>query len=190
MSIIDHHQFLEDYFRRYRRALLETDVSVELIRAAELVRKVKSDGGKLLIAGNGGSASIASHAAVDFTKQARVKAMSLASDALITAFANDYGYDEWLAKGVEAYAEPGDLLVLISSSGRSANILKAASVAGAVGLELLTFSGFDSDNPLRSKGSVDFWVDSRAYNVVECTHQIWLLTICDLVIGKAEYAVT
>ena len=182
--------FLSDYFERYRRALLETDVRDELVATTDRVRRTKAEGQKLFVAGNGGSASIAAHAAVDFTKQAGVRAVSPSSEALITAFANDYGYESWLARAVEAYLDPDDLLILISSSGRSANILAAAEAGRAMGVDVVTFSGFDADNPLRSWATVDFWIDSRAYNIVENTHQIWLLAICDLVIGKAEYPVS
>ena len=56
-----------------------------------------------------------------------------------------------------------------------------------MGLDLLTFSGFSSSNFLREKGMINFWVDSEAYNIVEMTHHIWLLTIVDMIIGKAEY---
>jgi len=82
---------------------------------------------------------------------------------------------------------PGDFVVAISSSGRSPNVLALADRAHALGLELATFSGFAPDNPLRGRGQIDFWVDSRAYNIVETVHQFWLMAAIDLLIGRAEY---
>jgi D-sedoheptulose 7-phosphate isomerase len=63
----------------------------------------------------------------------------------------------------------------------------AADYARAQGYTVVTFTGFVADNPLKMRGNLNFWVDSRAYNIVEMTHQIWLLAVCDLLIGHAEY---
>jgi len=183
-------RFLEDYFDRYKRALFDTNVSDLLVQAAERVRQVKRENKKLLVVGNGGSASIAGHAALDFSKQGGVRSMSFASDALVTALSNDYGYERWVEAALELYADPGDVVVLISTSGRSSNILRAAQKALEMGLDIITFSGFAEDNPLKMAGGLSFWLESRAYNIVENTHQIWLLAICDLVIGQAEYSVS
>ena len=79
-------------------------------------------GKKVIIAGNGGSAAMASHVAVDFTKAANIRAINFNEADLITCFANDYGYENWVGKALEAYADPGDLVILISSSGKSQNI--------------------------------------------------------------------
>jgi D-sedoheptulose 7-phosphate isomerase len=106
---------------------------------------------------------------------------------MITCFANDYGYERWVEKALAFYADEGDLVILISSSGKSPNIVNGARYAKGEGLRMVTFSGFATDNPLRGSGDLNFWVDSRAYNIVEMTHQIWLLAACDLAIGKAEY---
>lgn len=183
-------RFLDEYFARYRVALFETDARATLLEATELVKSVRTANRKLLIAGNGGSAAMADHAAVDFTKQAGVRAMSFSAPGMLTAFSNDYGYEHWLARAIEFYSEPGDVVVLISTSGRSLNILNGAHAAQARGLDVITFSGHSPDNPLRTLGRVNFWLDSKAYNIVENIHQIWLLTICDLIVGKAEYSVS
>ena len=107
---------------------------------------------------------------------------------MITCFSNDYGYENWVSKALDFYGDEGDLVILISSSGNSKNIINAAIKAAEKGIGIITFTGFSKDNSLKSLGNVNFWVDSKAYNVVENTHQIWLLTICDLIIGKAEYS--
>lgn len=145
---------------------------------------VKASGKKIIIAGNGGSAALASHVAVDFTKAARVRAINFNEADLITCYANDYGYEHWLSKAFLSYADHGDLAILVSSSGRSANILNAAKTAREMGLTLTTFSGFLADNPLRHLGSFNAWVDSQEYNIVEMTHHIWLLAIIDNYIAR------
>jgi len=99
---------------------------------------------------------------------------------LITAFSNDYGYANWVARALESYADNGDLVVLISSSGKSSNIINAGQYACEHNLEVVTFSGFAPDNPLRKKGLLNFWVDSHAYNVVESVHLIWVLAVANL----------
>ena len=81
-----------------------------------------------------------------------------------------------------AYSDPGDLLILVSSSGQSANIINAAKESSRLGLDLITLSGFEENNPLRELGAVNFWINSSNYNYVEMTHHIWLLAICDFVI--------
>ena len=100
----------------------------------------------------------------------------------MTCFSNDYGYKHWVAKALEFYADKGDLLVLISSSGKSQNIINGANKAKAMGLELVTFSGFSHKNPLRQLGKLNLWVDSTSYNIIEMTHHIWLLGIVDYLI--------
>lgn len=144
----------------------------------------------MFFAGNGASAAIASHAAVDFTKQAGVRASTFNEADLITCFANDYGYDRWMAKAVEFYAKPGDAIVLISCSGKSPSVVNAADAAKTMGHKVVTFTGFAADNPLKMRGDVNFWLDSRAYNIIECVHMIWITTVVDLIIGKAEYTVS
>ncbi|HEY8262061.1 MAG TPA: SIS domain-containing protein, partial [Methylosinus sp.] len=135
------------------------------------------------------SASIAAHGRVDFTKQAKVRGLDFNEPNLITAFSNDYGYENWVARALEFFVEPGDAVVLISVSGRSPNIVKAAEWARAHDVPVVGFSGSNSDNPLRALADIDFWIESRAYNVVECVHMIWLTTVVDMVVGRAEYSV-
>ena len=180
-------QFLKDYFDQYRRSIFCTDVTKELIDLKNLIVGVHAMGRKTIIAGNGGSAAIASHCAVDFTKNAGVRCINFNEADLITCFANDYGYEHWLAKALEFYADEKDAVILISSSGQSPNVLYAGKYARDRKLQLITFTGFSESNPLKSMGDINLWVNSGAYNIVETTHQIWLLAVCDLIIGAAEY---
>ena len=142
-----------------------------------------------MIMGNGGSAAIASHVAVDFTKNAGIRMVNFNEADLITCLTNDYGYEHWMSKAIELYGDDRDQVILISSSGNSPNVVNAAKTAKNKRYQVITFTGFDEDNPLKFNGELNFWVNSRAYNVVEMIHHIWLLAVCDYVIGKAEYPV-
>ena len=185
---MDDKVFINDYLERYRQSLIETDVSGELIRMKEMLLEVKERGNKVIVSGNGGSAAIAGHIAVDFTKQAGIRTVNFNEPNLITCFANDYGYEKWVSKAIEFYGDKGDIAILISTSGSSLNMLNAAKTAKELNMQVVTFTGFDEENPLKQSGNLNLWVNSRAYNVVENTHQIWLLLVCDLIIGKAEYS--
>ena len=151
--------FFEIYFKELESAIKKVE-SEDLHKASLLVDETAKKGSKVIIAGNGGSAAIASHVAVDFTKAAGIRAVNFNESDLITCFANDYGYENWVKEALNAYADSGDLLILISSSGQSANIVNAAYRASDLGLKLITLSGFSKTNPLRSIGDINFWIDS------------------------------
>lgn len=173
-------QFIDDYLDTFRHILSKTDIYRDLKAFADLCRGVKASGNKLIFAGNGASASISSHAATDFTQHARVRSICFNDHNLITCFANDYGYEDWVARALEAYADQGDVVVLISSSGRSPNIVNAARYAREHGLQVVTFTGFSAGNPLRQLGGLNLWADSNVYNVVEATHLMWVLSVANL----------
>ncbi|MEY4593508.1 MAG: hypothetical protein RIR18_2403 [Pseudomonadota bacterium] len=173
--------YFSQYFNEIHRKICSAQTD-SFEKAAKLVLEAERRGRKLIFVGNGGSAAMASHLSVDFTKAASVRAINFNESDLITCFANDYGYENWVSKALEAYADPGDMVFLISSSGKSPNILNAVQTARQMQLAVITASGFSADNPLRRLGDVNFWVDSTAYNVVEMTHHIWLLAIADYII--------
>ena len=141
---------------------------------------------KIIIVGNGGSAAMASHVAVDFTKAAGIRAINFNEADLITCFANDYGYEHWVGKAIEFYADSGDLVFLISSSGKSQNMLNGAEKAKKMGVSVITVSGFLSGNPLRKLGDLNLWADSSDYNIVEMTHHVWLVAVIDYLIETKE----
>jgi D-sedoheptulose 7-phosphate isomerase len=180
--------FINDYLEGYKKALLETDVSETMIEVKTLLLKTQQNGKKVIIVGNGGSAAMASHVCVDLTKQAGIRSMNFNEADLITCFANDYGYENWVAKAIEFYGDEGDVVILISSSGKSPNLINGAVQANKMNIPVITLTGFNEDNPLRELGKLNFWLESRAYNIIENTHQIWLLIVCDLIIGEIEYS--
>jgi D-sedoheptulose 7-phosphate isomerase len=161
----------------------------KLIQIRDLLIEVTSNNKKILIFGNGGSASIASHFSVDITKNAGIRCINFNNASLITCLANDFGFEHWVQKAVELYGDEGDLLIVISSSGQSENMLNGVKAARNTNFKsVVTLSGFAKDNPLSQLGDINLWLDSRAYNFVESVHQIWLLTIVDLIIGSREYS--
>jgi D-sedoheptulose 7-phosphate isomerase len=175
-------EFFERYFDTIGACLREANHG-DLVTAGELICETRRRGGKAILVGNGGSAAIASHVAVDLTKVCGVRAVNFNEAGFLTCFANDYGYEHWVEKALEFHAVAGDMVILISSSGRSPNIVNGARQAGRQGLAIVTLSGFDADNPLRSLGSLNFWADSHSYNVVESTHLVWLLAIVDHIVA-------
>lgn len=179
--------FFAPYFASIAACVSSIEQDLQpLSNAVQRLHETKARGGKVIIAGNGGSAAIASHVAVDFIKVADMRAINFNEADLITCLANDYGYENWVEKALEYYADPGDLIVLISSSGKSPNIVNGAFKAKQMRLPLITFSGFAADNPLRKLGDLNFWADSQAYNVVEMTHHIWLLALVDKLVADRE----
>ena len=174
-------KYFSKYFETVGQKLNSID-SAKLEKAASMVWTAHQSGKKLIVVGNGGSAAMASHVAVDFTKAAGIRAINFNEADLITCFANDYGYEYWVAKALEAYADLGDLAILISSSGKSLNIVKGAEKAKNMGVSVITVSGFLSDNPLQKLGDLNLWADSSEYNIVEMTHHVWLVAIIDYLI--------
>ena len=177
------------YFSKYFESIGQKLNSIdpkELEQAASMVWAAHKADKKIILGGNGGSAAMASHVAVDFTKAANIRAINFNEADLITCFANDYGYEHWLEKALEAYADQGDVAILISSSGKSQNMINASLKASGMGLNVITVSGFLTDNPLRKLGNLNLWVDSTEYNIVEMTHHIWLVAIIDYLIETDE----
>ena len=101
---------------------------------------------------------------------------------MITCLANDFGYENWTKKAIEYYGKRGDVLIAISSSGSSKNIINACLEAKKKKFSsIITFSGFQSNNQLKKLGTINMWVNSKIYNIVENVHQVWLLSIIDFI---------
>ena len=154
-----------------------------LDRFLELGRTAHERGCKLIFIGNGASATMAAHFALDFSKNAGIRALSLIDGAMLTALVNDIGPEAMFAKQIEFYAQDGDVLVAISSSGSSPNILAAAAQARKSGCSIITFTGFDPTNPLRLSGDLNFHVPAEEYGFVEVTHNALIHAILDLSLG-------
>jgi len=136
-------------------------------------------GVRYFFVGNGASAAIASHLAVDFSKALGIRASTFHDPVLLTCFGNDYGYDHWVAEAVKLYGNSDDVLILISSSGQSKNIVNAAKAARAKGLKVIALTGPNPDPILIEESAVMLRVDSHIYNVIECSHMIALCAVVD-----------
>ena len=182
-------EFLNSYLNDFSEKVKPDEkIIIQLESVAELIKTTCNYGNKILIFGNGGSAAISSHFSVDLTKNAGLRCVNFNEADLITCFANDYGFEHWVEKAVDFYGDAGDLLIVISSSGSSKNMLYGVKAARNGKFKaVVTLSGF-TDNPLRQLGDINLWVDSKAYNFVENIHQVWLLAIVDLIIGSREYS--
>ena len=173
-------KYLDNYFSKLNDLILSIN-KTDLIKSLEIIKKIKKNNKKIVIVGNGGSAAIASHISVDFTKVAKVRCVNFNEASLLTCFSNDYGYENWVSNAINFYANKDDLIILISSSGRSKNIINGAKQARKMKCSLITFSGFEKNNPLSKLGHQNFWVNSKTYNFVENVHQIWLLSLADMI---------
>ena len=179
--------FFTKYFNDISQNLHSVDLSL-LQDSANLILSASQNKNKIIFVGNGGSASIASHLVVDSINAAGIRATNFSDPGIITCFANDYGYENWVSKALDCYADQGDVVCLISSSGQSNNMLTAAKKAKLMGLNVITLTGFSNDNPLRKLGDINFWLNSDKYNTVEMVHHIWLLSIVDCLIElKKEF---
>jgi D-sedoheptulose 7-phosphate isomerase len=135
---------------------------------------------EVIIIGNGGSNSIASHISQDYTKIKGKRSISFSDPSRLTCYINDFGMENAYSKFLEHFATNGHLVILISSSGESLNILNAAQYCLENDIPMITLSGFSKENSLRQKfgpqSHIHFWVNSSDYGVVECIHQIILHT--------------
>jgi len=182
--------FVRDYFQQFRQLTAFSDeIFDQLNQIRDRFVRANERGNKIMIMGNGGSAAMASHVSVDLTKNAGIRAMNFNEADLITCFANDLGYEQWMKAALRFYANKNDVIVLISSSGRSRNVVNAANYSTENHLELVTLTGMDKSNPLKSANpsGINLWVNSKAYNLIEMTHHFWLLCVVDMIIGNAEY---
>ncbi len=153
-----------------RRSGAPVDRDEGALEVVELVVDARHAERKIMAIGNGGSSAIASHLVTDLSKSVGVRAKVFNDTSLMTAISNDEGYEFVYEHQLIQWAEPGDVLFAISSSGRSANILRASQYAAGHGVRVVTLSGFDADNPLRRHGVLNFHVPSHDYGPVELTH--------------------
>ena len=166
--------------------------TLPLDAGCEWVRKAAHDthdsGNKIMFVGNGGSAGIASHLAIDFSKNGGLRALAFNDPSALTCLGNDLGYENVFAKQLEFHARPGDLLIAISSSGRSPNILAAVRTARTRDCKVATFSGFTAENELRRMGDINFFIRSREYGFVEVAHLALCHAVLDIDMGWGRQA--
>tara|TARA_B110000977_G_scaffold130012_1_gene165846 strand:- start:52 stop:615 length:564 start_codon:yes stop_codon:yes gene_type:complete len=178
--------FLKNYFNIFKSNIANEDIIKDLISLKSSIVKNKKN--NLVIFGNGGSAAIASHFAIDMTKNAKIKTMTFNDSSLITCLSNDYGYENWISKTVEFYLTKNDILILVSCSGESKNLINAIKMARKKKIrKIVTFTGCKKNNTLSRMADLSFWVNLNSYNIIENIHQFYLLSLVDMIIGKSEY---
>ena len=144
----------------------------------------KSTRKKIIFIGNGGSSGIASHCATDYLKNGKIRSMALNDPATITCLSNDYSYEEVFSKQIEFHGCEDDLLIAISSSGMSANIINACNMANEKKMKIITLSGFKEGNDLIKLGEINYYVNSKEYGFVEILHLTTIHTALDLYMEK------
>ncbi len=149
-----------------------------------LFSRVKCQGKQVFFIGNGGSAAIASHMTADFMKNGGMRTYSLYDTSVTTCMGNDYGYGHIFSRPLEFLGDPGDLLVAVSSSGNSQNIVNAIQAAEDKGMQVITFSGFQRDNRINGMGVYNIYVPSNKYGIVESIHNLILQQIVDTIMER------
>jgi len=178
--------FCIDQFAQLLNSSVITNVAAEIIvleqgmfAIVELLRECRERDGSVFVIGNGGSAAIASHVVIDLVNMAKMRATSMLDPAVTTCISNDYGYEQVYAMQVQRFARKGDVVIAISSSGRSKNILNAIEAARVADAQVITLSGFAEDNLLRQCGDYNLWLDSKDYGQVEIGHAFALHYVTD-----------
>lgn len=146
------------------------DLEAGLEKALSMIAEVKKFNKKVMIIGNGGSAAIASHQVIDFWKACGIQACAFNDPVQLTCLSNDFGYENVFSKAIEMFGCAGDLLIAISSGGKSPNILKAVEASRNKGASVITLAGFSAKAPLLSLGDLNFYIDSDQYGFVEVAH--------------------
>ena len=170
---MNYKKYFKNYFAIIKNSLDSIDLS-ELEKIANLIIQASKTSNKVIIVGNGGSAGVVSHILTDFINVNKLNARTLHESTLISCMSNDYGYENSFSEPLSTLAKEKDLLIAISSSGRSANIRNAVISIKEAGGYAITISGFGQDNPLRSMGDLNVWLDSNSYGLVEIGHLFYL----------------
>ena len=184
------------YFNRLVELLINTKVTdlhgnglsldEGMDRAVELINGARPTSAKVMVIGNGGSAAIASHLQNDLSKAVGVRSLVFNEPSLLTALSNDHGYSCIFERPIQMWAEKGDVLVAISSSGRSENIICGAQAAEEKGCHIITLSGFKPNNPLRKLGNLNFYIASESYGQVEVAHSTLTHLLSDMAMARSS----
>ena len=148
-----------------------------LVKKIKLVNKKK---GKIFIIGNGGSISTANHISVDLSKNAKIDTIQLFNSNLITCYSNDYGYENWISKTIDHFLNSKDLVIFLSVSGNSKNLLNAAKTCIKKKINTVALTGLSKKNKLNKIVKNNFWVNSKIYNLIHDAHKYWFLLMVDL----------
>ncbi len=184
-------QYFDQYVADLSRIMVEfeaTDETGRVIPQDEALAQIQAQmklaharDGKIVMLGNGGSNGMLSHLSFDYTKNGGMRSMAVTDASYLTGGSNDLGYENLFAQWLTWHGKSQDMAICVSSSGKSPNILNAAKRAKAMGLFTLTMSAFGADNPLRTLGTVNIWLDTgtKMYGYAENGHQVILHAILE-----------
>ncbi len=182
--------YINDLIKKLEQTKVYINTKKELaydIGMQELVAcftRHKQEKSQIFFIGNGGSSAIASHMTADFMKNGGMRTYSLYDNAVTTCMGNDYGYAYVFSRPLAFLGQENDLLVAISSSGSSQNIVNAIHVAKTKKMEVITLTGFLPDNPSKQMGDINVYVPSEKYGVVESIHNLMLQQTVDLIMER------
>lgn len=159
----------------------ELDYEAGIHALVECFTRHKRAGAQIFFIGNGGSSAIASHMTADFMKNGGMKTYSLYDNAVTTCMGNDYGYEYIFSRPLEFLGREGDLLVAVSSSGNSRNIINVTKEKKA---SVITFTGFQQDNKARQLGDINVYVPCEKYGIVESIHNLMLQQVVDVIMER------
>ena len=160
---------------------INLEVDEAFSRVTELTFRVNSKGGTIYFIGNGASASMASHFAADMAKTGGVRTMVFTDLSLLTAVANDISYEDVYAEPLKWYMKKEEMVVAISSSGNSPNIVRALHQAKEIGGTVITISAMKEDNAIKKLGDLNFYVPAKTYGLAETAHAAILHFWMDMV---------
>ena len=186
---------MDNYLQNLFEVLQKTEIRIQnaedvsnietgISKLVDIFLRIKNDNKSIVFIGNGGSAAIAIHMTSDFLKNGGMKTISFYNPATLTCLGNDYSYEDVFSKQVENILREGDMLIAISSSGMSANIVKAIKAAHDKKVKVMSFTGFDESNICRSNADISLYVPSHKYGIVESIHNLILQEIVDRINEK------
>jgi len=177
-----------DYFTNYTEVFLKNindlskaEKSLKILE--KKILKIKKSKRTIFFFGNGGSASIASHCAIDYAKNSNIKTQAFTNGEMITCLANDYGHSNWMKEACKVFIEKNDLVIFISSSGNSMNHVNAARYCKKNKIYSFSLTGFNK-NKLSKITDLNYIVSSKNYNQIENVHSFYLLMLIDKISSK------
>ena len=175
--------YINEFFNVIRKA---ENQKKKIIEICNLLLKLNTKN-TVYIFGNGGSNAIASHFAMDLTNNTDVKCLNLNDPAIITCYANDFKFQNWISRAILKYVKKNDILILVSSSGKSKNMIEAIKTARIKKIKkIIVFTGFNKKNYMNVNSDINFWINSKNYNIIENSHQFYLLMIVDFLKKKKK----
>lgn len=174
-DLLDHIAITDGKSERY-------EYSDGIDKIVEILKICKIQKGCLYICGNGGSAGIAQHMTADFLKNGGIRTYNMYGQSTITCISNDLTYEYVFCKQLEMLAECNDILIAISSSGESENIIRAIQEMRKVKGKVITFTGFLEENRIKRMGDINIYVPAERYGMVESIHNLILQQMVDEIV--------